>query len=190
MKALRRRCASAIWAVVPKSMGKLYFGSVSFWPRTQRPSPNVPGHENATNSLRSGPLSNNSSNSASSNCNVLNKSPTMSETNDLQDSGADRLTQGGKLKSSNVTVFSKHSKRGVDENDTKSKGTEASEPPLPLDEDEERILHEIESGILDVFSDAYCNKHLVYGMLELILVRLMPELAENGIIELWEERLS
>ncbi|KAK7751614.1 hypothetical protein SLS62_006440 [Diatrype stigma] len=56
--------------------------------------------------------------------------------------------------------------------------------------EEERILSEIESGILDVFSDAYCNKHLVYGVLELILVRLMPELAEKGIVELWKERLD
>lgn len=58
------------------------------------------------------------------------------------------------------------------------------------DEDEdENILEEIEQGILDVFSDAYCNKHLVYGILELILVRLLPELTEMGVLELWEERL-
>lgn len=52
------------------------------------------------------------------------------------------------------------------------------------------IIAEIESGILDVFSDPYCNKHLMYGALELVLVRLMPELAEKGVMELWEERLS
>lgn len=53
-----------------------------------------------------------------------------------------------------------------------------------------RIITEIESDTLDVFSDAYCNKHLMYGALELILVRLIPELAEKGVMELWEERLS
>lgn len=58
------------------------------------------------------------------------------------------------------------------------------------EEDDERILSEIETGVLDVFSDAYCNKHLVYGILELILVRLMPELAEKGVVELWKERLD
>ncbi|KAK5627884.1 hypothetical protein RRF57_003599 [Xylaria bambusicola] len=56
-------------------------------------------------------------------------------------------------------------------------------------EDEARILSEIETGIVDIFSDAYCNKHLVYGILELVLVRLVPELAEKGVGELWEERL-
>jgi len=56
--------------------------------------------------------------------------------------------------------------------------------------DKERVLAEIEEGILDVFSDEYCNKHLMYGALELILVRLMPELAEKGVVDLWAERLS
>lgn len=41
-----------------------------------------------------------------------------------------------------------------------------------------------------VLSDEYCNKHLMYGVLELILVRLMPELAEKGVVELLEERLG
>jgi hypothetical protein len=59
----------------------------------------------------------------------------------------------------------------------------------PPDEDDEEILQEIERRILDVFSDAYCNKHLVYGMLELVLVRLLPELTEKGVLQLWEERI-
>ncbi|KAK1781564.1 PXA domain-containing protein [Copromyces sp. CBS 386.78] len=63
---------------------------------------------------------------------------------------------------------------------------ESEEP----DEDEETILTEIEEGILDVFSDAYLNKHLIYSMLELVLVRLMPEFAEKRVSELWEERLA
>jgi hypothetical protein len=56
--------------------------------------------------------------------------------------------------------------------------------------EEERVLKEIDASILDVFADAYCNKHLLYGMLELVIARLMPELTERGISELWEERLG
>jgi hypothetical protein len=52
------------------------------------------------------------------------------------------------------------------------------------------MLSEIERGILDVFSDAYCNKHLVYGILELVVVRLLPEMKEKGVLELWGERIS
>lgn len=59
-----------------------------------------------------------------------------------------------------------------------------------IDQAEERILSEIETGVLDIFGDSYCNKHLMYGIVELVLVRLMPELAEKGIIDLWEERLD
>ncbi|KUI59828.1 hypothetical protein VP1G_11133 [Cytospora mali] len=58
------------------------------------------------------------------------------------------------------------------------------------DELDAQIITEIETDILDVFSDHYCNKHLMYGALELILVRVMPELAEKGVVELWEERLN
>ncbi|KAK8146981.1 translational activator for mitochondrial COX1 [Beauveria asiatica] len=44
--------------------------------------------------------------------------------------------------------------------------------------------------LLMVLNDEYCNKHLMYSVLELILVRLMPELSEKGVCELWEERLG
>ena len=40
---------------------------------------------------------------------------------------------------------------------------------------DEEMVDEVE-GLLMVLSDEYCNKHLVYGILELVLVRLMPEL--------------
>lgn len=52
------------------------------------------------------------------------------------------------------------------------------------------IVTNIEMDILDVFSDPYCNKHLMYSALELVLVRLVPELSEKGVVELWEERLN
>ncbi|TEA16719.1 PXA domain protein 1 [Colletotrichum sidae] len=57
-------------------------------------------------------------------------------------------------------------------------------------EDQQQMLSDIEEGILDLFSDEYCNKHLIYGMLELVLVRLFPELAEKGTAELLQERLN
>jgi hypothetical protein len=44
--------------------------------------------------------------------------------------------------------------------------------------------------VLDVFGDSYCNKHLLYGVVELITVRLIPEMAEKGVEELLQERLN
>ena len=54
--------------------------------------------------------------------------------------------------------------------------------------DMERRVKEVEE-VLDMFSDSYCNKHLLYGVVELIVVRLVPEMAEKGVEELLEERL-
>ncbi|KAL7950462.1 PXA domain-containing protein [Trichoderma barbatum] len=57
------------------------------------------------------------------------------------------------------------------------------------EEDDERILDELES-LLNVVGDEYCNKHLMYSALELVLVKLMPELSDKGVMELWEDRLG
>lgn len=54
---------------------------------------------------------------------------------------------------------------------------------------DEKMVDEVEQ-LLMVLSDEYCNKHLLYSVLELILVRLMPELTEKGVEELWDERLG
>jgi len=43
---------------------------------------------------------------------------------------------------------------------------------------------------LDVFGDAYLNKHLLYAIVELLLVRLVPEVGQSGVGELMEARLG
>jgi hypothetical protein len=53
----------------------------------------------------------------------------------------------------------------------------------------ERRIQEVEE-VLNMFSDRYCNKHLLYGLVELIIVRLIPEMAEKGIQELLTDRLG
>lgn len=55
--------------------------------------------------------------------------------------------------------------------------------------DVHRRVKEVEN-VLDMFGDSYCNKHLLYGVVELIVVRLLPELAEQGVEELLNERLG
>ncbi|RJE18959.1 hypothetical protein PHISCL_08709 [Aspergillus sclerotialis] len=56
------------------------------------------------------------------------------------------------------------------------------------DSEEETILQTIESDILDLFADEYCNKHLIYAIIERILIRLLPELQEKSVGELLEDR--
>ncbi len=53
----------------------------------------------------------------------------------------------------------------------------------------ERQISEVEE-ILDVFSDSYLNKHLLYAVVDLLVVRLMPEMAEKGVTQLRAERLD
>jgi hypothetical protein len=44
--------------------------------------------------------------------------------------------------------------------------------------------------LLGCLDDAYLNKHLVFGIVELIVLRLVPELGERGVQELIDERLG
>jgi hypothetical protein len=53
----------------------------------------------------------------------------------------------------------------------------------------ERRVREVED-VLNVFEDSYCNKHLLYGVAELIIVRLIPELGDKGAEELLRDRLN
>jgi hypothetical protein len=55
-------------------------------------------------------------------------------------------------------------------------------------DDEEEMLETFEEEILDLFEDSNMNKHLIYSILELVVVRLVPELAEATPTELLRER--
>jgi hypothetical protein len=49
---------------------------------------------------------------------------------------------------------------------------------------------DVVEGWLDVLGDPYLNRHLVFAVLELCLVRVLPELAEKGPRDVIEERLG
>lgn len=53
----------------------------------------------------------------------------------------------------------------------------------------QRQIDEIEE-VLDVFSDSYLNAHLLYAVMDLIVVRLFPEMAEKRVVQLRAERLD
>ena len=68
-------------------------------------------------------------------------------------------------------------------------GEQDGEKTGQLDVDAEELIDEVEK-ILDVFGDAYCNKHLIYGIVELCILRLIPEVGEMGVRELMDARLG
>lgn len=59
------------------------------------------------------------------------------------------------------------------------------------DEERRKWVSEIEERILqDLLGDSYLTKHLVYGILDAVVVKLMPELGERSVQELLSERLG
>ncbi|KAI1313484.1 PXA domain-containing protein [Xylaria venustula] len=171
LAALRRRCASALLGLLPKAVGELYYGT-SKWAWS-----GVRADTTTSESLnpRADRLKRSSSilyHSSASNISAT-------------DAGPPHVSPDGNnsMMPNDATLSSQPKGH--------SHGPNESDHTLPErgNEEEARRLSEIETGIVDIFSDAYCNKHLVYGILELILVRLVPELAEKGVGELWEERL-
>ena len=45
-------------------------------------------------------------------------------------------------------------------------------------------------GELDIWGDGYLNKHLGYRMLELVIVRVLPEVGVKTVRELLRERIG
>ena len=56
-------------------------------------------------------------------------------------------------------------------------------------EEKEDWVREVE-GELDVWGDGYLNRHLGYRMLELVVVRVLPEMGVKGVEELLRERIG
>lgn len=54
---------------------------------------------------------------------------------------------------------------------------------------QETLVGQVEE-MLGVLGDAYLNKHLVYNLIELLVVRLLPELGERGVNDLMKERVG
>lgn len=172
--ALRRKCASAIWTLVPKSAGRLYFGGSTWqrlWPHASDSRTRISGGSSVGTSPRTGPTNTDGGGGGLAHVFVHHN-----ETPPTDQQKPEKRRQ----------YYLDENKAAVGSSNV---STEQQKQKV-VDDDDEHIISEIETEILDVFSDAYCNKHLMYSALELILVRLMPELATTGVVELWEERLS
>ena len=56
------------------------------------------------------------------------------------------------------------------------------------DLEDQVLLRAIETNLLDLLDDAYCNKHLVYAVIESVLTKILPELSEHSVEALMENR--
>lgn len=59
-----------------------------------------------------------------------------------------------------------------------------------LASDSKVTQHQQVEEILECLEDSYLNKHLIFQILELIVLRLAPEMEQQGIRELIEERIG
>jgi hypothetical protein len=50
--------------------------------------------------------------------------------------------------------------------------------------------HQQIEEILECLEDTYLNKHLIFQILELIVLRLAPEMEQQGVRDLMEERIG
>ncbi|GAP91106.1 putative PXA domain-containing protein [Rosellinia necatrix] len=173
LAGLRRRCASALWGLLPRTVGELYYGT-SNW-RWSRGKDDPITNESTTR--RTDPLQSISSTSNHARATHPRGSAGAGPSHvPLPDQNNPKMRSDATLSPRPEGLPQKPNRL-------------AQSPSDYDDDEEERRLAEIETGIVDIFSDAYCNKHLIYSILELLLVRLVPELAEKGVGELWEERL-
>lgn len=62
------------------------------------------------------------------------------------------------------------------------------DPSAGMDLEELYLLETIENEFLDLFADEYCNKHLVYAIIETVLAQVLPEMAERSVEDLLEDR--
>jgi len=232
LAALKRRCARAIWGIIPERVGRLYYGANPWaWLRSPLSTQHVvpqQGQQRATSAAAAGetrsvPLDGCSSGTdrSESNAKRTETYPGLGAARPHSDqqhgmahkgfaavgnvvhvtqarSGAadQRQQQTNKITSATASVGYERSTRRT-YGSVESAAAHSSEDArghktadeAGKDPEIERVLDDIETGFLDIFSDPYCNKHLLYSLLELAIVRLMPELAERGVVDLLEERL-
>ncbi|KAK3380063.1 hypothetical protein B0T24DRAFT_180817 [Lasiosphaeria ovina] len=210
---LRRRCASALWALVPKGVGRLYFGSSrgghgagargrgAAVGTREGWDPATPAPAAASASGPARPLppkgsarqhgqqqhGHGSSASSSPDQDVATALP--SQRSAPRSGGQPSITSTADQTSA-ATIPAALRTSTTDASAAAAAVIKGQEAEVAGAQDDEWALQDIEAGILDVFSDAYCNKHLMYSVVELLLVRLLPEITEKGVVNLWAERLA
>ncbi|KAJ5938814.1 hypothetical protein N7466_001948 [Penicillium verhagenii] len=181
--AIKRRCAASLLGLIPRNVAQTYFGGPP------------PSRRDRTCSTTTGSLSSLTTTTTSSPC---SPSPPAS----TGESGGDQSTRSssqGKKRSppspSPISISvprdpSASTLSGPRCGDSIAAGESRTDTDdeAGVTSDELFLLESIETDLLDPFSDEYCNKHLVYSIIETVLARILPELAERSVADLMEDR--
>ncbi|KAJ5616032.1 hypothetical protein N7537_001146 [Penicillium hordei] len=161
--AIKRRCAASLLAVVPRSVVRTFLGVPS-----SAPPPPYNGD---------GTCSSNSSTS------LVTSSPPPSPSvhhESFQRGNANLAPSHSPLPSSPCPVACGHLAAERLRTD--------DDPSAGIDWEELHLLAVIERDFLDLFADEYCNKHLVWSIIETVLAKVLPEMAERSVEDLLEDR--
>ena len=168
---IKRQCAARLLALVPRSIARRFFGSAG---NTNTNNANTDGQGGITI-----PIEDNS-----------NNDPPYSDNGHSNNNDHDQMKNGHTRSSSPtspITSTTTTSSRDDSQRQPQSQHQQALDSTA--DQDEEAFLTTaIENEFLDLLADEYCNKHLVYSILETILGKLLPELRERSIGGLLEDR--
>ncbi|CAI7598446.1 unnamed protein product [Penicillium glandicola] len=160
--AIKRRCAASLLAVIPRSVAQTFLGVSSSAPP---------------------PYSSDGTCSSSSSPSLVTSSPPPSP------AVHQRSSQEGKanLASSYPPLPSSPSPVACGHPAAERLRTD-DDPSAGIDREDLHLLETIESDFLDLFADEYCNKHLVWSIIETVLVKVLPEMAERSVEDLLEDR--
>jgi hypothetical protein len=165
--AIKRRCATSLLAVMPRTIARTFFGVPSSAPRP--------------------PYSGDGTCSNTSTCSTNNSPPDTSSLTPSINS-EDRSTSQG-----NSILSSSHSSAPstcpvVEGGYIAAERLRTDKQSAEIDLEETHLLETIEDDLLDVFADQYCNKHLVYSIIEVVLAKVLPEMTERSVKDLMEDR--
>lgn len=195
IKIIKRACASNIRSLIPRRAALAFFG---VWANAEAIEPSTLTGQTpdpATVNLKADPLN--------SSPNISGASSDSRQKNDSNPSRKDhpaslsrksnaahaRRDQNNDAAGTGVSKLASGAHAETAATTASSANTLTNNPLSPMTpEEDEQLLSAIEDDILDLFSDTYCNKHLIFSIVEAVLVKIIPELSEHTVPELMSER--
>lgn len=168
--AIKRRCAASLLAVIPLKVARTLFG-VPPPSSSDRTCSAATGNSPFTPSEPSPPPS-------------LDGDGGGHPRSSLQGKGTILSSQASPLSSSAPTPAGLTSESG----DYPAAQRMDEQEESDIDLEELYFLEAIETDLLDLLADEYCNKLLVYSIIETVLARVLPELTERTVEDLMEDR--
>ncbi|KAJ5278990.1 hypothetical protein N7478_004362 [Penicillium angulare] len=175
--AIKRRCAANLLSLIPLNIARAFFGAPAS-SRHDRTCSTTTGSSSSLTTISS---------SGKSPPALKNEGGGDQATRSSPSPGEQKISSPLQSKSLPASTLSKPGPGSV---------TAAEQVPRTGDQDDEAeigpdelyLLETIETDLLDLLADEYCNKHLIYSIIETVLVKVLPELAERSVAELMEDR--